>query len=199
MTSGVIGMEELLAKIRALPGSVVKKVADRWTLDQAQAVARQGRKDAPRDKRTPRRRPETARLWRSIRAKAVRKGLKKFPHSVSRAIAFGASVRDEAGKRYTARRLAAAAKGNRRRTKAPVFGPPAPRAKHFAIVNVGTGPRVQKTTGRRTGSMPANAFFSRSINKTVSAAESDVNRGLADAYSKAVDAHFARMTKRMLG
>jgi hypothetical protein len=46
--------------------------------------------------------------------------------------------------------------------------------------------------------MPANPFFGRAISKAISGAKSDVNTSLAASYAKAVNAHFARMVKRMI-
>lgn len=58
----------------------------------------------------------------------------------------------------------------------------ASRAPHSHLVNFGTAERVQTTTGRRTGVMPANAFFDRGVR----AGRLSARRIIYDAVAKEV-------------
>lgn len=189
----ILGRAELAEALRNLPGRVVKKIMDRWVLTNAQAVASAARAAAPRNTRPNRRGPESSRLWKSIKASQVR-NLRRFPEAVSRAIAYGT----RSTRRYAARRAAAARKGNARRgMRLPQFGPAAPKAAHFHLVNLGT---VRRTTsqGANRGVMPANPFFARVGIPIMIRANNSVSGSLRAAYDRGIQQELRRLEKRYL-
>lgn len=196
----ILGKAELLAALRNLPGRVVKKIMDEWTVKQARAMANVARRSAPRDRNKERNKPETARLWRSIRATQVKK-LKKFPNTVSRAIAYGASSptrrRITGGYSVPINNLRFKKRKNRR---SPRLGPPAPRARHFHLAILGTLERTQRTTGRRTGRMwgkTANPqFWQKATAAVTSAAQGEVGAQLRDAYDRGIQAEIRRLSRK---
>lgn len=196
----ILGKRELQQALAGLPARVVKKIMDDWTLRQAKKVAEIARRNAPRDRNPKRNKPEGARLWRSIRATRVgARGIKRFPGAVSRAIAYSASNRGARAKaRGAARMQARARKKNARRTKKAVFGPvqPGSKAYHFHLVALGTAPRTQRSTGRYTGVMPRNSFFSRSASQVVNSAQGEVGAGLRDAYERGIEREIKRLTRK---
>lgn len=189
--SDILGLDDLKQALNGLPLKVVKKIMDRWVLEQARRVAAATRAAAPRNRRPNRRGPETARLWKIIKASQVR-NLRRFPATVSRALAYGA----KSTSRYAARRARAALKGNaRRRRKAPQFGPAAPRAGHFHLVNLGTTIRRTRA-GANRGVMPANPFFSRVGRPIVSAAQASIATSLRAAYDREIQRELNRLVRR---
>jgi hypothetical protein len=192
----ILGRRELEDALRNLPGRVVQKIMDIWTLTNARKVADAARRSAPRDRRKKRRKPETARLWRSIRASKV-KNVKRFPNTISRAIAYGAG-RNQSIARMTARALARAAKGNARRTgRATKFGPIAPRGRHLHWVTLGTKERVQRKTGRRTGAhRKTSNFFAKAAAGVLATAGGEVGTSLREAYDKGIQAEINRLSRK---
>jgi hypothetical protein len=189
--NAVIENRTALAEVlRDLPDRVVKKIMDRWVLKNAQLAAAAGRAAAPRDRSPYRRKPESARLWKIIKSSRVRRPRNKM--DVSRAIAFGA----RSTYRYSATRRAAALKGNaRRKTRGVTFGPSAPRAMHFAIINSGAG-RRQTRAGHNRGVGPANPFFGRAVRPIMAAAASEAMGPIRVAYDQAIQAELRRLARR---
>jgi hypothetical protein len=188
----LLGQRELADALRQLPGRVVKKIMDRWVLVNARAAAAAGRAAAPRDTRPNRNKPESARLWKVIKAAPVRR-LSGF-QQISRAIAFGA----KSTSRYAARRAGAALKGNARRISRGVqFGPRAPRGGHFHLVNLGTR-RRQTRSGANRGVMPANPFFSRVTRPIMARAQAEIAGPLRAAYDREIQAEINRLGRRYL-
>ena len=60
-------------------------------------------------------------------------------------------------------------------------------APHAHLVEYGTGPRRQKTTGRYTGQMPAIPFFRPAVDATKDQVARTVNQGIARLIGRAVD------------
>jgi hypothetical protein len=186
----ILGRRELKQALDQLPAKVAKKVFDVWTIDRARAISRLARKYVPRDKRRPRVKPESARLWKSIKASPVR-NLKKFKGTISRAIAYGATTR---GARAYSRSAAKFRKRNERRARrgeaSRVWGM---RARHFHLVVRGTTDRVQTSTGRRTGRMwgkTANPqFWEKAAREGLAMAQGEVGAQLRNAYDKALQRH----------
>lgn len=178
MTVQIPGLDDLKRAIDGLPARVVLQIMNRWTLEQARELARIGRATAPRDKNPAKRRragkPQSARLWRAIRASRVTKGLKKFPReTVSRSIAYGAADRFRTAK--------------------------SPRARHFHLIVKGltkTPVRYQHTTGRRTGGLTINPFWDNAAKLVLSRAQADVAGGLKRAYDYAIEREIKRIVKR---
>lgn len=198
----ILGKTELLAALRNLPGRVVQKIMDAWTLKQAQALANVARRSAPRDRNPKRTKPETARLWRSIRASKVKR-LKRFPNTVSRAIAYGASS-------PTRRRITGGFSipinnlrfRKRRGRRPPKFGPVSPRARHFHLAVLGTAERRQRTTGRRTGRMwgstPNPMFWQKATAVVTASAQGEVGAQLRDAYDRGIQLEINRLKRKYL-
>jgi len=182
-----------MAALNNLPAKVVKKIMDEWVIRQARAVALLAARSAPRNRRRNRRAPESARLWRSIRASRVR-NLRKFPGAISRAIAYGAGR--NGAKVGLMRQAARAAKGSARRRKASVHTVVAPKARHFHLVVAGTRARRQKTTGRSTGIMPTNSFFSRAAGQIANSAHGEVGKQLREAYDKGIQQEIKRLERK---
>jgi hypothetical protein len=194
----ILGRRELAAALNDLPAKVVKKIMDVWVMRQAKAVADAAKRSAPRDRSPRRRKPESARLWRAIRASRVR-NLKKFPGYMSRAIAFGAKAPNL--RVQMARQAARQAKGNSRRTKSAAHTVIAPRARHFHLVVLGTADegatnRKQRTTGRNTGRTKPNNFFARAAAGIVNSAGGEVGSMLKDAYDKGIQSEIKRLARR---
>jgi hypothetical protein len=179
---------------------VVQKIMDVWTLKQAQALANVARRSAPRDRNPNRKKAESARLWRSIKASKVRR-LKKFPHTVSRAIAYGAAPKGRSitvgsgGRTFRVR-------GARRGTRAPRMGPLAPRARHFHLAVLGTKERVQRKTGRRTGKMWGATtnprFWERASAVVLASANGEVGMQLRNAYDRGIQLEINRLKRKYL-
>jgi hypothetical protein len=191
MSGNIEGLAELSRALDGLPGKVVKKIMDRWVLTQAQRVAAAAKAAAPRNRRRNRNAPESARLWRVIKASRVRR-LGKFPGAISRALAFGS----KATRGYAIRRQRAASKRNARRVARPVrFGPPTPRGGHFHLVNLGTR-RRQTRSGANRGVMPANPFFARVGNPIKERARSEIGTTLRAAYDLEIQRELNRLVRR---
>lgn len=169
----VQGLSELKAAINALPGRVVLKIMNDWTLRQAKEVAKLARMGAPRRSQAERgNRTRQSQLWRTIKASAVRRGLKKFPKdTISRSIAYGAKPK----------------RGGR------TDGTP---TNLFAWNVNGTVPRTQYSTGRYTGVMPSNAFWKRAVDQVTSRAMSDVSGTLRQSYDRAIQQEVNRIVRR---
>lgn len=189
----ILGRKELTDALRQLPARVVKTIMDDWVIRQARMVATIARRSAPRDRRSTRKKPESARLWRSIKASRVR-NLKKFPGAISRAIAYSAGR--NGARQSLVRQAARATKGNARRKRSPAHTVVAPRAKHFHLVVLGTKSRRQRTTGRSTGTMPTNSFFSRAAATVTASAQGEVGKQLRDAYQQGIDREIRRLTRK---
>lgn len=192
----ILGRRELTAALNNLPARVVKKIMDEWVIAQARQVAALARRSAPRDRRPSRRKPESARLWRSIKASKVR-NLKRFPGAIARALATGGSRKDATAQALR-RGAARIAKGSARRSRAPVFTVAAPKARHFHLVILGTRPRKQKSTGRNTGRMPTNSFFSRAAGQVMNSAGGEVGAQLRDAYDRGIQREIKRLARKYL-
>jgi hypothetical protein len=195
----ILGRREFIQALGNLPGRVAKKVMDEWTYRQALQLSRAARAAAPRDRRRPRKKPESLRLWRQIRASRVR-NLKKFPGSVSRAIAYGAQSGGRVATRLNAARAARAKKGSpRRRRGLPTVA--LPRGYHFNIVASTTANmRRQKTTGKSTGRMwtrTANTrFWQRVTERSLANAQGEVGARLRDSYDEAIQREINRLQRR---
>jgi hypothetical protein len=172
----VTGASELRDKLGQLPGKVVRKIMVAWTIDQARMVSKIARASAPRRPGAARgNTPRSAQLWRSIRASAINKGLKKFgPETIARSITYGAADR-----------------WNKSKT--------GPRARHFHLSVNGTVDRVQKTTGRRTGRMwgvTSNPHYWRNaVDQVTKRALSDVNTRLKFVYDRELQKHIRSIIK----
>jgi hypothetical protein len=178
-TVQILGLEGLKSFINDLPGKVVLKIMNAWTLDQARQLRQLGRAGAPVNhyRRRRRRRGHTIAqrisLKRAIKASRVTKGLRKFgKETVSRSLSYGA------GKRGT------------RATNQNIY------AKHFMWNVQGTKERVQKSTGRRTGVMPVNPWWSNAVKAVVARAQADVYGGLKRAYDQEMQREVNRVVRR---
>lgn len=69
-------------------------------------------------------------------------------------------------------------------------------ARHYNLVNVGSGPRFHNRSGRYAGRMPANPFAARAARPIVEQARADVNAGLARSVEKTLQAAVRRTMKR---
>lgn len=195
----ILGRRELIQALGNLPGRVVKKVMDEWTYRQASNLARAARASAPRDKTKPRKKPESLRLRRQIRATRV-KNLSKFKGSVSRSITYGAQSGGRVAARLNAARAARAKKRSSRRKK----GVPTvalPRGYHFNIVASTTANmRRQRTTGKSTGRMWTNTantrFWQRATERALANAQGEVGARLRDAYDAAIEREINRLQKK---
>lgn len=196
----ILGRREFTEAMRNLPGRVVQKIMDAWTLKQAQNMAKIARAYAPRDKRKPRNKPESARLWRAIRASKVKK-VKAFPNTVSRSIAYGASSNNRTINRPSFRKKLTS-RFEKKSSRGAKFGPTAPRARHFHLAVLGTKPRIQYSTGRRTGSMwgaTANPnFWTKAQNGALAVANGEVGAQLRDAYDRGIQAELKRLERKYL-
>lgn len=198
----ILGKREFLEAIRGLPGRVVLKIMNEWTFRQAQNMAKLARRTAPRDRnRNPNKTPGE-RLWRSIKASRVRR-LFRFPKMISRAIAYGATSGGRGRLGQIARKRAQMRLD--RRNKLRVARGMAPqqigkRARHFHLVVRGTVERVQKSTGRRTGSMwgrTANPRFWEKATLTATAnARGEVGAQLRNAYQRGIDQEIKRLARK---
>lgn len=181
--------------MRRLPGNVVKKIMDEWTLKQARNMSRSARKSAPRDQN--RNKPATSRLWRSIRASRVR-NIKKFgPTMVSRSITYSAGrggARSQAAFRAKMQR-----RSRNKRARKEKFGPTAPRARHFHLVVLGT--KVRKTrTGANRGSMwgrtPNPMWWQKETAAALRIAEGEVGGQLKTAYERGIELELRRLKRK---
>lgn len=193
----ILGRQEFADAIRNLPGRVVQKIMDEWTFQQAQKVSLAARRSAPRDRNRNPNKPESSRLWKSIKASKVRR-LGKFRNTVSRAIAYGASTRGAVTRSRARARLAKRNRLRQRRGKtAKVMGT---RAAHFHLVVRGTVQRMQKTTGRRTGAMwgrtPNPQFWTRAVRQGTANAQGEVGAQLRDAYERGIDREMKRIQRK---
>lgn len=172
----ILGMTDLQDLLRNMPGKITPKVMNDWTLRFARRLVAVARPLAPRRTQAQRARANRVRssqLWRTIKASAVRRGLRRFPKSVvSRAIAYGARPKKNAGR---------------------TDGTP---TNLFSWNVRGTVPRTQRTTGRYTGVMPSNSFWIRATNQVTTEARTDVNTSLRASYDRAIQAEVRRIVRR---
>lgn len=191
----ILGRRELAQALENLPSRVVKKIMDSWAIKQARELAKIARMSAPRDRSSKRRKPDSARLWRVIRASPVRR-LKKFPGAISRAIAYGA-VRQRSNRASSFYRVP---RGKTRRRGSGQYNfPLSPVARHFHLAVLGTAERVQKTTGRRTGKMwgksPDPMFWQRASAIALRNASGEVGASLRDAYDREIQKEINRLVR----
>lgn len=198
----ILGADALKQMLRELPGRVAKRVFDNWSYAQAQRMRDMAKASAPRNRRPNRKAPESARLWRSIKASRVRR-LKKGV--VSRSIVYSAAPRNRAAvvkavNRAVARRVARGYTG-RRRTTPVTASDLAPRARHFHLVlrgNPKTRPRRHRS-GKSTGNMTVNTVWWESAARiSLAMAQGEVGAQLRNAYISQMDKEMRRMTKRYL-
>lgn len=192
----ILGKREFLEALGNLPGRVAKKVMDEWTFRQASLLAKAARAAAPRDRRKPRRKAESLRLWRQIRASRVR-NLSKFKGSVSRSIVYGAQTRGRAAARVAAivkKRIASAA----RRGKSPRIAKTG--GYHFNIVASTTANQRRTKAGHNRGRMWTNTantkFWQRVTATSLANAQGEVGASLRDAYDAAIQREINRLKKR---
>jgi hypothetical protein len=191
----ILGRRELTEALNNLPARVVKRIMDEWVIRQAREVAAIARRTAPRDRNPNRRKPDSARLWRSIKASRV-KNLKRFPGAISRAVTTGGSRKDRV-QQTLLRQAARARKGNARRARSPVQTVLAPRARHFHWNILGTTMRVQRTTGRSTGAhRKTSPFFSNAIARVTASAGGEVGAQLRDAYERGIQQEIKRLERK---
>lgn len=178
-TVEILGLNGLLSFMDQLPAKVVLKIMNNWTYEKARQMRTEARKNAPQNKNRRKRRHRghqvAARisLKRAIKATRVTKGLKKFSReTISRSFAYGA------GKKGT------------RATGQNIY------AKHFLWNVKGTKPRVQKTTGRRTGVMPVNNWWANAASLVMARAQADVYGSLKRAYDAELQREVNRIVKR---
>jgi len=195
----ILGRREFIQALGNLPGRVAKKVMDEWTYRQAQNMARAARASAPRDQRSPRKKPESLRLWRQIRASRVR-NLKKFKGSVSRSIAYGAVSGGRVATRMNAARMKRASRGASRRKGLRAATVALPRGYHFNIVASTTANRRRTKKGYNRGTMwthTANTkFWQRISAQALRNAQGEIGASLRNAYDDAIQREINRLTKR---
>jgi hypothetical protein len=190
----ILGRAELVEALGNLPGRVVQKIMDDWTMRQGKLMAALARKSAPRDRNPRRNKPETARLWRVITSSKVRSPQRKFK-MISRYIAYGAKSRASfvmGARNFRPRR--------RKNARAPQFGPPIPRGRHFHLAVLGTTNRVQKRTGRRTGAMWGRTsnplFWQKAQSRVLAVAGGEVGQQLRDSYDRAIEKEIKRLARK---
>jgi hypothetical protein len=194
----ILGRREFVSAMKNLPGRVVKKIMDAWVFKQAQRTARIAKRLAPRDRRKPRRKPESARLWRAIRASRVRR-VKSFPNTISRAIAYGAtSTRSSRLTRQSSGRTPGRARKSRKAAQMTVL---APRAAHFHLVVLGTRQRKTRAGANRGmmwGRKQNPHFWEKATAQGTSYAQGEVGAQLRDAYDRGIQAEINRLNRKYL-
>lgn len=174
--SGLLGKEEFMRALRNLPQRVVLNIMADWTRAQAKDAKQAAIIAAPRDKKTPRQKAESARLWRSLKASAVRQAAARRQGQFARAITYSAADRG-------------------RRISVTSQNVPVPKARHFHLTILGTGPRYTKK-GAYRGIMPKSNWFSVVATTTIARSTADVNRGLRISYERGIQREINRLRKR---
>lgn len=198
----ILGRAELSEALRNLPGRVVQKIMDEWTLKQATRMARIAKMSAPRDRNPKRKKPPSARLWRAIKASKIRNPVRRFG-MISRAIAYGAGERRSQRARrrlfYVPPKKPWKPRPSRSTKPKPYLNPPSPRARHFHLVVLGTVMRQTRSgasRGKMWGRTSDPQFWQKAKTVAMPLANGEVGQQLREAYQRGIDLEIKRLERK---